>query len=236
MGRIARQLGGVGSSQDMDVNGVLPTGNDSHSVNAMSIGGPDLDGGFDYGLSTGNAFVNPLSVDNANGHGLTDLRSNDFDYGLETFQLPDFPSDDTFPTPMDSQATVAKPAPSQVPNAAAAESTGPMNTLHAEQLSRYTSPLLCQLFNNEIFSRSIDTPAILTEKVQTMSFLDTKKDASDSEKLFSTISSEPYLMEVLDISIVSLPCSREGDVYRVDLGAFSVDFRLLPLSHLCFEC
>lgn len=51
------------------------------------------------------------------------------------------------------------------------------------------------------FSQQIGSPEILMQKVQVMTFSDNNKDATDIEKLSSTISSEPYLLKVLDISV-----------------------------------
>ncbi|KIW17829.1 hypothetical protein PV08_05024 [Exophiala spinifera] len=74
----------------------------------------------------------------------------------------------------------------------------------AEDEARKTSPLLTQLFNNEMLAQHCISPAIITEKVQVLTFSDATSDinaATDAEKLRSTISSEPYLLKVLDISI-----------------------------------
>ncbi|KAK4937837.1 hypothetical protein LTR10_021640 [Elasticomyces elasticus] len=65
------------------------------------------------------------------------------------------------------------------------------------------SPLLTQLFNNEMLSQTSLSPAVLTQRVQTLTFsnLDPSGESmSDVEKLRSTISPEPYLLKVLDTS------------------------------------
>ncbi|KIW37074.1 uncharacterized protein PV06_10703 [Exophiala oligosperma] len=73
----------------------------------------------------------------------------------------------------------------------------------AEDEARKTSPLLTQLFNNEMLAQRCISPAIITEKVQVLTFSDLTSDinaASDAEKLRSTISTEPYLLKVVEIS------------------------------------
>ncbi|KAI1614234.1 hypothetical protein EDD37DRAFT_128609 [Exophiala viscosa] len=65
------------------------------------------------------------------------------------------------------------------------------------------SPLLTQLFNNEMVTQTSLSPAVLTQKVQTLTFSNLNADSesmSDVEKLRSTISPEPYLLEVLSTS------------------------------------
>ncbi|EXJ81330.1 hypothetical protein A1O3_07620 [Capronia epimyces CBS 606.96] len=61
------------------------------------------------------------------------------------------------------------------------------------------SPLLSQLFNNEVLTQTPSTSSILTQKIQALNFSD-QDTSSDVDKLRSTISSEPNLVKILEIS------------------------------------
>ncbi|KAK5204491.1 hypothetical protein LTR99_009889 [Exophiala xenobiotica] len=79
----------------------------------------------------------------------------------------------------------------------------PSSMIPGEDQAKKTSPLLTQLFNNEMLSQSSVSPAILTEKVQVLTFSDSRSNldsATDVEKLRSSIESEPYLLKALDLS------------------------------------
>ena len=214
VGRIARQLETHSSQKDGFTVPSGANGSDLHAINAMSTFGSDFGGHGDLslGLETGNAFANGLNFDITNAPGSTDLRGNGPGNSFETFQLPDFLPDEMLRGSFNTQQPPAHQVQlqSQVSASAAGAAvpttttTTSTNILPAHDQTKFSSPLLCQLFNNEILSRSIDTPSILAEKIEMMSFTDTKADATDAEKLLSTISSEPYLLEVLAVSTVSV--------------------------------
>ncbi|KIX00436.1 uncharacterized protein Z518_10575 [Rhinocladiella mackenziei CBS 650.93] len=81
--------------------------------------------------------------------------------------------------------------------------------LPVEDQARKLSPLLSQLFSNEMLTQISFAPnGTLSHKVQRLTFTPNPNSsttsatlASDVDKLNSTISSEPYLLKVLDISV-----------------------------------
>ncbi|EXJ95804.1 hypothetical protein A1O1_00928 [Capronia coronata CBS 617.96] len=76
---------------------------------------------------------------------------------------------------------------------------GALPTIKAgEESIEEQSPLLSQLFNNEVFTQTPYTPAVLIEKKRVLSFLD-GDSSTDVEKLRSTIASEPDIFKALDI-------------------------------------
>ncbi|KAK5064208.1 hypothetical protein LTR84_000041 [Exophiala bonariae] len=62
-----------------------------------------------------------------------------------------------------------------------------------------SSPVLSQVFSNSMMSQTSIDPDNLSSKFQVLTFAD-EASATDSDKLLSTIASEPYIMEVLEVS------------------------------------
>ncbi|KIX98528.1 uncharacterized protein Z520_05829 [Fonsecaea multimorphosa CBS 102226] len=184
-----------------------PTLNDGHGFDRSF----DLDA--EFGLRNGNAFINALNFDpdfgngNPNGHfvyngqGDGSRRTQPQNLlGQETANGISASSSmfDSRPfLPTDQQ-------PQQSRNIHGLGEVCAPAAMDSEEHCKTLSPLLSQLFNNEMFTQSKPcASSILAERVEFMSFSDTanNSDTSDADKLLSTISSEPYVLEVLDISI-----------------------------------
>ncbi|KAJ9605189.1 hypothetical protein H2200_010579 [Cladophialophora chaetospira] len=223
--RIAKERGGANSAQ-MVSNDLLASSGD----------------GFDYDLNPGNAFANALGFDFANT-GLVDAQNNGQRYlsdGFDTFLYPSSISagagslvGDSASIGLNAESTAQDKVrpdihPQHLP-VSLIERYGLNPAIPLEEQSRKSSPLLSQLFNNEIFTQATpNTPQVLTEKVQTMSFSDTNNNATDAEKLLSTINSEPYLLEVLDLSIKWWIAWRDQAFALQDVFAFSQEEQWLP--------
>ena len=210
--RIARERRGLDAYQ---------TGSSSLLPSSINVGS-----GAEFGLNPGNPFANALGFDIAKT-GVPNVQADIFSDGLETFMFPERTLDapasilgDVAALHWDGQGFPTQPLLLEklpyLPNLA----NSVHHTIPMEEQSKKSSPLLCQLFNNEIFSQATTTPQVLTEKVQTMTFSDTNKNATDGEKLLSTINSEPYLLDVLDLSIKWWIAWREQAFALQDVFAF----------------
>ncbi|KIW72161.1 hypothetical protein PV04_00380 [Phialophora macrospora] len=191
-----------------------------------------LSGGSEFGLNPGDPFADALTFDIANDT-VVDVRKNWVSDGFETFLLPEALPGDPATAASNVRSThqddLIFRVPQQCPRFV--DGVGLDPSISLEEQSKKSSPLLCQLFNNEIFSQAITTPRTLTERVQTMSFADT--NTTDAEKLLSTIKSEPYLLEVLDISIKWWIAWREQAFALQDVFAFSEEEQRLTKGLGC---
>ncbi|EXJ75852.1 uncharacterized protein A1O5_00359 [Cladophialophora psammophila CBS 110553] len=161
---------GLGSMSDLD---------SGHELN------PSFDLSGDIGLNPGNAFASALNFDFDFENGTTDVFNANDQGGV-------FNSHPLLPIQLELQESRNFPGTTNVCATTTATSL--------EENSKTLSPLLSQLFNNEMFTRTTACgTAILAEKIEMMSFSD--DDVTDAEKLLSTISHEPNVLEVLDISI-----------------------------------
>ncbi|KIW98696.1 uncharacterized protein Z519_00357 [Cladophialophora bantiana CBS 173.52] len=203
--------------------------NQSQSNNVAFLGGPaglgstsDLDNGHelnpsfdlsgDIGLNPGNAFASALNFDFDFENGTTDVYFNANNLGGDSRRIRPhdflgqekgnrvgsassvFNTHPLLPVQEELQESGNFPGKTNVCPTTAATSL--------EESSKTLSPLLSQLFNNEMFTRTTPcSTAILAEKIEMMNFSDNTDDATDAEKLLSTISCEPHVLEVLDISV-----------------------------------
>lgn len=208
----------------------------SRDLGMSSVGGI-LNGDSQFGLNIGNPFPNGLSfaTEGVNGQRSTDFKSTGD--GFETFLFPgstlgDAAAAASAATQKSSTSSQqqhrsypqSQDQPPPYPGPIARTLTGFDPSVPIEEQAKKSSPLLCQLFNNEIFSQAPPTtPQVLTQKVQTMTFSET---ATDAEKLLSSISDEPYLLEVLDISIKWWVSWRDQAFALQDVFAFYKDDQL----------
>ncbi|ETI29195.1 hypothetical protein G647_01648 [Cladophialophora carrionii CBS 160.54] len=191
-----------------------------------------LSGGYEFGFNTSSPFANAFTFDIGSDSSVDAPKSWVGD-GFETFFVPSSLSGEPAVVASDAQSTregeLGFGIQPQRSNLAKRVGLDPLIPL--EQQSKKSSPLLCQLFNNEIFTQATPTPQILTEKVQTLSFSDT--NTTDAEKLLSTINSEPYLLEVLDISIKWWIAWRDQAFALQDVFAFSKEDQWLSEGPSC---
>jgi hypothetical protein len=182
VGRIARQLEQTQGSQQPSAAPSQPYHFDVSSFENSDLSSFDLPSQ-DFGLSPGNPYVQALSFDLVSVPGLNDVPGGPTGPTSDAFQYPHI---STMPTPGHTAV------PNGVPQ--------PFSALDEERSLKQRSPLLCQLFNNEMFSRSELATDFVTEKFQSMTFSQATKHATDAQKLLSVINTEPYLLDVLDVS------------------------------------
>ncbi|EXJ65226.1 hypothetical protein A1O7_01567 [Cladophialophora yegresii CBS 114405] len=186
-----------------------------------------VSGSLDFGLRTGDPFANASIFDIANDDNV-DSQKNWVGDGFETFFLPSSVSGEPVVVASEAQSTREDELDFGIPQqrSSLANRVDIDPSIPLEEQSKKSSPLLCQLFNNEIFTQSTPTPQILTEKVQTLSFSDT--NTTDAQKLLSAINSEPYLLEVLDFSNNWWIAWRDQAFALQDVFDFSKEDKWLP--------
>ncbi|OAG42661.1 hypothetical protein AYO21_03246 [Fonsecaea monophora] len=195
---------------------------------------PTFDLDAQLGLTDGNAYVNALNFDLgfefANMNGFS-ANTHHQQYDSTQFQPQTLPEQEiatgiAASGILDSHQPIPQlqQYPQQLIN-----DTGDVcapTTMALEEHCKTLSPLLSQLFNNEMFTQNTACiSSILAQKVEFMSFSDLTKcvDSTDAEKLLSTISSEPHVHEVLDISVKWWIAWRDQAVAMQEFSPFRKD-------------
>ncbi|OAP61783.1 hypothetical protein AYL99_03986 [Fonsecaea erecta] len=166
----------------------------------------------ELGLTNGNPFANALNFDLAfesgDTHGHFTLNGQaDGSTRIKSQVLGGQEVENGIPASSMFSSHPFLPAQHQPQQSTSINGTGDVRAVLAmtsEEHCKTLSPLLSQLFNNEMFTQSTAcVSSILAEKVEFMSFSDIANNtgSTESEKLLSTISSEPYVFDVLDISL-----------------------------------
>ncbi|KIW29685.1 uncharacterized protein PV07_05480 [Cladophialophora immunda] len=179
---------------------------DGHDFN------PGLDLDAELGFNNGSVFANALNFDldfgggNPNSHFTYDERGN-----ASTRIQPQVLLEQEMGNGIRASTTINShpflPTQQQPQESISTNGTGGAcitSAMTSEEHCRTLSPLLSQLFNNEMFTQSTAcVSSVLAERIEFMNFSDTSNNsaATDAEKLLSTISSEPYVLKVLDISV-----------------------------------